>query len=160
MPNTILWWALTIIPWHLHNYEYFLLAYILEPSASSPLLQFMYSPWLPLVMTWSDTHWLCLPEDITQVTKCLLGTETLARTCCIHLLLKCAWNEMVTQQLKSLCHKIGHYTYSKHLELCPQVKTFITHICTICIVFNLHKCTARQPLPFDITNQVSFKCPT
>ena len=34
MPNTILWWALTIIPWHLHNYEYSLLAYILEPSAS------------------------------------------------------------------------------------------------------------------------------
>ena len=78
------------------TYEHFSLAYILEPSASSPLLQFMCSPWLPLAMTWSGTHWLCLPEDITQVAKCLLGGETLARTCYIRLLLKCARNEMVT----------------------------------------------------------------
>ena len=160
MPNTILWWALTIIPWHLHMNTFYWLTYWNQVPVLhySSLCTAHGCHWW-----WHDqTHTGCvsLKTSLKWPSACWVVKPFLELVIFI-----CYWSVhgmkwLHTMQLKWLCHKIGHYTYSKHLELCPQVKTFITHICTICIVFNLHKCTACQPLPFDITNQVSFKCPT
>ena len=65
-------------------------------------------------MTWSGTHWLCLPEDIAQVAKCLLGGETLARTCCIHLLQKCGLKWLHSSLNHYVTRFVGHHTYVQY----------------------------------------------